>query len=288
MTTYSTFGSQALSVKKSAPSVGFGTSTRKQAQRVFITQEHMMLACAGKESPGPAVYQLPPSVGGKQPDGRKADPPVWGFGTAQRFRPKSAPPKVDGHAGNNPGPGHYTSPPASVGPQVLARFRSEPLRGFGTAERKNVRKVWISQVHQKTDMHGMDSPGPATYALKSTMGKQDESTIPSPPTWVMADVGRRKAAEEIGRHSPGPATYTLYAAVGPQPDSRRPRAATPGFGASTRDIRSQICARRPLARSLCLHVDPIRFIASTSQRRLLATHTRCTNVPQRTLLACQY
>ena len=31
-------------------------------------------------SPGPTKYKLAASVGGKQPDGRKPDPPVWGMG----------------------------------------------------------------------------------------------------------------------------------------------------------------------------------------------------------------
>jgi len=189
-------------------------------------------------SPGPAVYELPPSVGGKQPDGRKRDPPVWGFGTSQRFRNRAPTEKPDGHRGNNPGPGYYSMPPASVGPQVLARFRTEPLRGFGTAERKHVKKVWISQAHQKTDMHGESSPGPhAPYTLKSTMGKQDDSMSKSPPTWVFGSSTRAALKADA---SPGPAAYTLPESVGPQPDSRKPRSGTPGFGASTRDIREKI------------------------------------------------
>lgn len=194
MTTRSTFGDQPSSMKKSYPSYGFGTSSREQAGKVFVSQEHTALATAGTQSPGPAVYLLPASVGGKQPDGRKADPPVWGFSTA-------------------------------------------PMMGFGTAERKNVRKVWISQEHMRLDMHGMDSPGPAAkYEIKSTMGKQDHSTAETPPAWVFGSSAR--APVEAGLASPGPSAYTLPQSVGPQPDSRRPRSATPGFGAATRDKRA--------------------------------------------------
>jgi len=237
MTTRSTFGDQPT--KKSFPSYGFGTGSRAQANKLFISQQHTLKATGGTHSPGPAVYLLPASVGGKQPDGRKPDPPVWGFGTSRRFRPKSAPTKPDGHAGNNPGPGAYNTPPASVGPQVLARLSSAPMMGFGTAERKNVRKVWISQEHMKLDMHGMDSPGPAaTYQIQSTVGKQVHSTAESPPTWVFGSAAR--ASDTPGLASPGPAGYTLPQSVGPQPDSRRPRSATPGFGAATREKRNQL------------------------------------------------
>lgn len=113
------------------------------------------------------------------------------------------------------------------------------MMGFGTAERKNVRKVWISQDHQKRDMHGMHSPGPAAeYEIKSTMGKQFDSVIESPPAWVFASAARIK--NDPGLASPAPDRYSLPQSVGPQPDSRKPRAATPGFGDSTREHRAGI------------------------------------------------
>ena len=188
-TTYSTFGPQSLGGHESQPSFGFGTNSREKQGNVFISQEHMAIQCAGKCSPGPASYLLPQAIG-PQPDSRKSRGPTFGFGTSLRFRIRDKEAKTDGRFGNNPSPAHYDPPPASVGPQVLGRFRSEPRMGFGTAERKHVKKVWISQAHQKTDMHGMGSPGPATYALKSTMGKQDESVIPNPPTWVFGSAKR--------------------------------------------------------------------------------------------------
>jgi hypothetical protein len=235
MASRSTFGAQPASTKKNAPAFGFGASTREQAGKLFVSQEHTALATAGMHSPGPAVYSLPSSVGGKQPDARKRDPPVWSMGKAQRF-PK-------GSKGDTvPGPGGYKSPAASVGPQVLARFKSEPLASFGTAERKHMRKVFYSQEHQKVDMHGMESPGPATYGLPATVGgAQVDSKLKSGPQWGFSTYERGADAElKNAARQPGPANYSLPQSVGPQPDSKKVRAPTPGFGASTRDQRAKI------------------------------------------------
>ena len=97
----------------------------------------MAIQCAGKCSPGPASYLLPQAIG-PQPDSRKSRGPTFGFGTSLRFRIRDKEAKTDGRFGNNPSPAHYDPPPASVGPQVLGRFRSEPRMGFGTAERKEL------------------------------------------------------------------------------------------------------------------------------------------------------
>ena len=81
----STFGNQGSSSRRTAPAYGFGASTREVANKLFISQEHTALATAGMHSPGPAIIKLPPSIGGKQPDGRRKDPPSYSFGTGERF-----------------------------------------------------------------------------------------------------------------------------------------------------------------------------------------------------------
>lgn len=232
MTMSSTFGYNPQSSRRTAPAFGFGACSREQAGKVFVSQEHTALATAGTQSPGPAQYLLPPSVGGKQPDGRKRDPPSWAIGKDERFRYEKK-----GHA--TPGPGNYKTPPASVGPQVIGRYKTEPLAGFGTAERKHVRKVFVSQEHQKTDMHGLDGPGPI-YNLKSTLGRQPDSAMRNPPQWGFTTAGRNSLSNLALAHAtPGPA-YNLRASVGPQVDSTKPGAPTPGFGASTRDTRAKL------------------------------------------------
>lgn len=83
MTTRSMFGDQAPSKRRSAPSFGFGSSTRNQAAKVFISPEHAKLSSMAY-SPGPSAYSLRASVG-TQADGRKASSPQWVFGSAERF-----------------------------------------------------------------------------------------------------------------------------------------------------------------------------------------------------------
>ena len=140
MTTRSMLGQQPL--KKSAPAYGFGAASRETASKVFVSQEMTALATAGKASPA-KFYLLPPSVGGTQPDGRRANPPSWGFGSANRFRPMSAPAV--------PGPGHYSMPPGAAGNQTNSRYSTMPQYGFGTGTRAHAKKVFVSQEHQKTD-----------------------------------------------------------------------------------------------------------------------------------------
>jgi hypothetical protein len=51
---------------------------------------------------------------------------------------------------------------------------SECNPGFGTCERKNRDKIYISQAHVKS-MFGMHSPGPAIVPRVESLGKQMDS-----------------------------------------------------------------------------------------------------------------
>ena len=83
MTTRSMFGDQVHSMRRSSPSFGFGSSTRTQAAKVFLSSDHAKLSTPGF-SPGPSAYTLRASVG-TQADGRKASSPQWVFGSSDRF-----------------------------------------------------------------------------------------------------------------------------------------------------------------------------------------------------------
>ena len=158
---------QAISIKKAAPIYGFGSATREQANKVFVSQEHTLIALGGSDSPGPAGYILPPSVGGKQPNGKMADPPVWAFGTANRFQ--------IGKSEKKPGPDEYKMYPSIGGNQPDGARENAPEWGFGTATRDQINKLFISQEHTLTILAGTQSPGPACYTLPKSVSDRSSS-----------------------------------------------------------------------------------------------------------------
>jgi len=226
----STFGKQPNSRRLTAPAYGFGASTREVSNKVFVSQEHTALAMAGTTSLGPATYTLHPSIGGKQPDGRKRDPPTWKFGTG--------PARMVGSRDIDLRPEYMFQP--SIGPhQRLSRVKSEPVFGFGTGTRDGARKIFLSQQHQKLDMYGMASPGPAAYDHQALVGgKQPIGRFDNQPVYSLASRARPPDKVDDG---PGPAEYRQVASVGQsQPNSKIERAATPKFGTSTREQRAKL------------------------------------------------
>ena len=82
-------------------------------------------------------------TGGKQPDGRKMDPPSWVQGTEKRFSKEAA--------SWVPAPGHYGKEEFNgrvapgVGRQITSDKRQAPQFGFGSGTRDHREKVYIRQ-----------------------------------------------------------------------------------------------------------------------------------------------
>lgn len=227
------FGRQRLSTSASEPACTFAISTREVQQRRYEGPE---VATVGAESPGPNIYTLPASVGGKQPDGRKRDPPVWRFGTDTRFRPASAP--------NEPAPNAYLIRPTVGQKNALSRMASEPRVGFGTANREHMSRVNLTKQQAKA-LHGAASPGPAAISASgplavNAIGKQINSKFSTTPKYSLAS--RARAPDAAGL-SPGP-LYAVPAAFGSQPESLRSREPTPKIGTSTRDGMTRVFISR--------------------------------------------
>lgn len=218
------FGDQCVSKRPSAPSYGFGSASRAQVQKLFVSKEHSKTS-GGAHSPGPSVYTLRGSVG-TQPDGRKVSAPNWAFGTSERF----------GYANKSqaaPGPGAYAERSA-FGSQATSKQQSQPIYGFGSGTREHAAKCFVSEDHNKS-RHGMESPGPMVYKLGGAFGRQQQSRGANQPAWVFGSTNRfqydhvKRAAT-----SPGPGAYSLGQAVGTQVSSTKSSAAAFGFGTSDR------------------------------------------------------
>jgi len=223
---------QSLANRNRSPAYGFGASTRAVANKLFISQGHTLSIMYGKDSPGPAGYNLPPSVGGKQPDGRKPDPPVWDIRGGGRYDLGGKPFKI-------PDAGEYDPIPVVTGGRpATTRLKAEPAYSFGSTTREVVNKLFISQQHTLTIQYGSQSPGPANYATTDLIGgKQPDASKPDAPTYKIGSAAR--VSDEPGLDTPGP-IYGHCAAVGPQVDGRFPSAMLASFGASTRAQRAKL------------------------------------------------
>jgi len=228
--TRSMFGGQSSSKRRTAPAFGFGSGTRDQQSKVFVSQEHAKLS-SNRDSPGPN-YQLTPAVGTQAASGNKTAP-QWAFGTAQRFNFNS---KV---STSLPGPGQYDAHPG-VGTQVSSKNSSAPVFGFGSSDREMMAKVFIAEEHNKA-LYGAGSPGPMTYTLRGAVGKQVHSRTKDEPTWVFGS-SKRFVYDHVKRAavSPGPGTYQATDAVGTQVVSTKPSTPRFGFGTSNRHHQEKV------------------------------------------------
>lgn len=222
--TRSMFGDQPSSRRPSSPNYGFGTGTRANQEKVFVSQEHAR-AAAQPFSPGPASYNLLAAVG-PQVDGSKPSSPRYGFGSQDRWTPKN-------RKEVRPGPGTYEFAVAN-GDQVSSRSPTSPRFGFGSSTRAGMAKVFISQDHNK-DLFGINSPGPQTNTtLTDAIGPQILSRNVGQPAWVMGKAERFTAERSTAANSPGPGTYEPNSAIGAQVSSAKPSTPKYGFGTSNR------------------------------------------------------
>jgi len=164
-------GTQPRSDRRSNPQYGFGSSTREDAARVFISQEHA-IASVPTTSCGPAMTDTVPDPRPRTLRERRAVRlrRKSGFGMDTRFKYEAE----EKRASAIPGPGAYSHEgEGGVGRQLTSWRTSGAMYGFGTADRDLAAKVFISNQHAKvTNIDA--SPGPAsaepthTFATKST------------------------------------------------------------------------------------------------------------------------
>ena len=196
---YNGIGIQPDSGTRSNPIFSFDKSTRDQAGLVYQSKESAD-AFAGRNVPGAGTYNTY-STCGKQADAAKPSAPFAAFSKAQRFKD----PQTE-RAKHLPAPGDYVMP-SGQGRQVMSRTQSNPKYGFGTTERDQRDRMYISKEHEK-NMFGKEGPGPCGPAsvAKSAMGKQTNSLATSLPSYGFGKQGRfgPKNAQKDG---PGPGAY---------------------------------------------------------------------------------
>jgi len=220
----SMLGPQVSSSRSSAPVFGFGSSTRDQMAKIYISAEHAKLSTK-TISPGPALYMMRSTVG-PQVDGSLETAPQWAFGSAQRF--------VIINKENVPGPGSYEQR-SSMGAQGSSLMPTRPVFGMGSSTRDNVQRVYISEKHSSSIFTGVNSPGPASYTLHASVGRQGASTKGNQPSWVFGSNKRFRNPDLIrAAHLPAPDAYGAANGLGPQASSTKRSAPLPGFGTSNR------------------------------------------------------
>jgi len=227
----STLGNQLVSSRSSAPLYGFGTSTRENREKVFISTEHAELSNMPL-SPGPAKYGALSTLGPQLTDGRSE--PQWVFAKNERFS------KVSADAGKKP---HSYDLRGSIGGQLESKYHSQPTFSMGTSTRTGVEKVFVSDDHALATFGGKGSPGPASYDGVASIGKQANSEKGTPPTWLFGTLERFKNPElKTAAKTPAPDAYSgnFPASCGPQTLGRYESSPMPGFGSSTRDHMAKV------------------------------------------------
>lgn len=126
----------------------------------------------------------------------------------------------------------------AFGKQGLSDRNSFPLFGFGTSNRENVSKVFLSSAHEKSK-HGLGSPGPAAlYERKGALAGHEYG------------FGSDDRFQRLGRHLadaselPGPGSYDHDSTFNTQHSSSRRTDSSYGFGTSNRAIQVRLVSQR--------------------------------------------
>jgi hypothetical protein len=198
---------QHNSQKRSYSSWKFGTSTRGDQAKVFISQAHARTTTEYVDSPGPCAYRHKGGMGA-QSDSRKKSNESFGMGTSSRFYYESA--SRDGGSKAAPGPGAYTLRSAQ-GRQVTSDKMSYPIASFPRADRDRTAATVYLGRRQQQSFWGRNSPGPAVYAPTASVGNQVSSSRPNMPKFGFGTADRF-AYINIGQRamqSPGPGSYSI-------------------------------------------------------------------------------
>ncbi|EFJ22730.1 hypothetical protein SELMODRAFT_416477 [Selaginella moellendorffii] len=192
----SSFGDQVLSYQKSPEKAVIGSATRKQQQKVYLSQDFNK-SLYGIESPGPVVCDLRSSIGDQMHSENRNAPHIK-FPMDKRFKHG----KISAITAT-PGAGEYKSV-AAIGKQPQSSRLNQPVISFTHSRREQREKIFISVEHERGNV-GLESPGPAVnIKLISSLGQQPNSKKVSPPSYSFSGAKRFKRVYET---LPGPGEY---------------------------------------------------------------------------------
>eukprot|EP00325_Prymnesiales_sp_UTEX-LB-985_P009767 CAMPEP_0174696682 /NCGR_PEP_ID=MMETSP1094-20130205/2767_1 /TAXON_ID=156173 /ORGANISM="Chrysochromulina brevifilum, Strain UTEX LB 985" /LENGTH=308 /DNA_ID=CAMNT_0015893509 /DNA_START=59 /DNA_END=985 /DNA_ORIENTATION=- len=192
------------SQKHSYSSWKFGTSTRADQAKVFVSPAHAKSVTEFIDSPGPCAYGHRGGIG-NQSDSRKNTSESFGMGTSGRFFYDNTGAIERKGA---PGPGTYTLKSAQ-GRQVTSNKPSYPISSFPRSDRDKINeKVYQGQKQQQA-FWGKNSPGPAVYSPTNSVGAQVSSEKPNVPKFGFGTADRFAYMNIASRamQSPGPGSY---------------------------------------------------------------------------------
>ena len=147
--------------KHSHSSWSFGTSTRADQAKLFLSHTHAKTETNFIDSPGPCAYRHTGAFG-SQCDSRSHSTASYRMGTSERF--------FSGKTDAAPAPGTYRAPRA-VGKQADSTKRTYPTNSFTKADRDHTALAVYQGPKQQGAFWGRHSPGPV-YSSPSTLGNQ--------------------------------------------------------------------------------------------------------------------
>eukprot|EP00892_Ulva_mutabilis_P007404 jgi/Ulvmu1/5035/UM021_0052.1 len=192
-------GAQVESYKETSANAVFGSGTREQREKVYQDAESEK-TYFGRLSPGPCTYDAKSGVGQQVLSSMRSNPATTlGFG--KRFNYDFVK-----RAKEQPGAGEYKGEQPACGRQALSKKKSLPLYSFGTSDRDQARKVYMSREHEK-GQKGDFSPGPTTAQQWSGSGRQILSKKKTQPRCAFGTATRFGKYYYSSAVSPGPAAY---------------------------------------------------------------------------------
>lgn len=197
---------QANSQKHSYSSWKFGTSTRTDQAKVFLSPQMAKSVPEFIDSPGPCAYGHTGAIG-TQCDSRKSTNEQYGMGKSLRFfYDKSA--AIERNAA--PGPGAYTLR-SSQGKQVTSDKQTYPISSFPKADRDRTSTTVYLGPKQQLAFWGRASPGPAVYTPVQSVGAQVSSVRPNVPKFGFGTADRFAYMNIASRamQTPGPGSYSI-------------------------------------------------------------------------------